>query len=63
VNIDPTKFLTAAKKAPREVFLAAIALAIVAAIIRHQNAVIVLPLVGILAVIVMSLIIGSVRRR
>jgi hypothetical protein len=63
VNIDPIKFLTAAKKIPPYVLLGGIALAIVWVISKHQNVVIVLPLVGILAVIVLSLVIGSLRRR
>jgi len=63
VNIDPIKFLKNAKNAPRPVLLTAIALAIVGAIIRHQNAVIVLSLVAILLLIVLSLILGSLRPR
>jgi hypothetical protein len=59
---DPIKFLKNAKNTPRPVLLTAIALAIVGAIIRHQNAVIVLSLAGILAVIVASLIFESLRR-
>jgi hypothetical protein len=63
VTIDLTKFLKIAKNSPPRVLLAMIALAIVAAIMKHQNVAIVLPLVSILAVIVVSLIVGSLRRR
>jgi hypothetical protein len=63
VNIDPTKFLKVAKNTPPPVLLAMIALAIVGAIIKHQNVTIVLSLVGILALIVLSLVAGVLRRR
>ena len=62
MNIDPVKFLTAAKKTPRHVLLWGIALAIVPAIMKHQNVAIVLSLIGLLALIVISLILGSLRR-
>lgn len=56
-------FLKNAKDSPPHLLLAVIAVAIVAAIIKHQDAAIVLPLVGILALIVISLVYGSLRRR
>jgi hypothetical protein len=63
MTIDFTKFLKFAKNAPPSVLLAMIALAIVAAIMKHQNVTIVLSLVGILLLIVISLILGYVRPR
>ena len=63
MTIDFTKFLKIAKNSPPPVLLAMIALAIVPAIMKHQNVLIVLPLVTILALIVVFLILGSLRRR
>ena len=62
MTIDFTKFLRNAKNAPLPVLLTMIALAIVGAIIKHQNHVIVLSLAGILLLIVLTLVLGSLRR-
>jgi uncharacterized protein (DUF983 family) len=62
VNIDPLKFLTAAKKTPPYVILGVIGIFVVKAIMKHQNVTIVLWLIAVLAVIVLSLVIGSLRR-
>ncbi|HEY2712438.1 MAG TPA: hypothetical protein VGI60_07980 [Chthoniobacterales bacterium] len=62
MNIDLTKLVSTVKNTPIQAKLAAIALAIVAPITRHQDLRIVLPLVGILAVIVFWLI-GQTPRR
>lgn len=62
MNIDPIKLAAAAKKIPPYVLLGAIALAIVWVISKHQNVVVVLSLIAVLAVIVLSLVIGSLRR-
>lgn len=63
MTIDFTNLLKIAKNCPLPVLLAIIAVGIVAAIMKHKDVVIVLPLVGILALIVLFLIFGPFRRR
>jgi len=62
VNIDPTKFLKVAKNTRPEVLLFKLGLPIVAAIMTQKEVAVVLSLVGILALIVLTLVIGSLRR-
>jgi hypothetical protein len=62
VNIDTTKLLAGAKKIPPYVILGGMGFATLWVIRDQQNVVIALPLVGILAVIVSSLAIYSLRR-
>jgi hypothetical protein len=62
VNIEPIKFLKAAKNTPLRVLLAVIALGIVWAIIKHRDVTVLLCLIGILALIVLPLVVGAFRR-
>jgi hypothetical protein len=62
VNIDPSKYLKVAKDARPEVLLFKLGLSLVAAIMTQKEVVVVLSLVSILAIIVLTLVIGSLRR-
>jgi hypothetical protein len=61
MKLDLGKLGNAPRKVRAEGYLMAIALAIAPAILRHDNLWIDLPLIGIIAIIVVSLVFGLFR--